>query len=95
VKGLDSPFFVIYILRVGTKERVMNIPKYTSLPRFSDDPVQNAERTMEYYAECRYLGVNPHYAGDTDDDEYDPDAYDGEEDYDEFSPEPDVEDDDD
>lgn len=46
----------------------MGIPKYESLPRFSDDPEQNAEMTMEYMFECRIMSVDPYYVGDTDDD---------------------------
>lgn len=46
----------------------MTVPKYQSIPVFSKDPEQNAEMTAEYFAECRYNGVDPYYAGDTDDD---------------------------
>ena len=56
-------------------------PRYESIPKFSNDPEQDAEMRAEYFAECRFAGINPWYAGDSDDD-YDPDAYDGEEDYD-------------
>lgn len=61
----------------------MGIPKYQSLPKFSDDPTQNAEMQMEYISDCRMQGIDPYYAGDTDDDypdDYDHDAYDHEDD---------------
>lgn len=50
-------------------------PKYQSLPKFSDDPEQNAEMTAEYLWDCRMQGVDPYYAGDTDDDLYEEEDY--------------------
>lgn len=41
------------------------------MPKFSDDPEQNAEMQAQYFFECRILGINP-YA--VEDEEYD---YDG------------------
>lgn len=58
-------------------------PRYESMPKFSDDPEQNAEQQMQYAFECRLMGVDPYYAGDSDDD-YEPrDEYDYDEEYEE------------
>lgn len=43
------------------------IPRFNSLPKFSDDPVQNAEMTAEFLWDCRIAGENP-YGSDRDDD---------------------------
>ena len=53
-------------------------PRYESMPKFSDDPEQNAEQQMQYAFECRLMGVDPYYAGDSDDDGYEDDYYDEE-----------------
>jgi hypothetical protein len=60
-------------------------PKQTSygnLPKFSEDPTQNAEMTAEYLWDCRISGENPYgYSRYEDDDNYD--DYDDENDDDE------------
>lgn len=56
-------------------------PRYTSMPVFSDNFEQNAEMQMQYAFECRLMGVDPHYEGDTDDD-YDPERAEYDYDYD-------------
>ena len=52
-------------------------PRFSGLPRFSDDPVQNAEMTAEYLWDCRIAGEDPYGGGSYDDD---PDEYDDYED---------------
>jgi len=56
-------------------------PRFSGLPKFSDDPVQNAEMTAEYLWDCRIAGEDPYGGGSYDDD---PDEYD---EYDEYEDE--------
>jgi hypothetical protein len=53
-----------------------------ALPKFSDNPEQNAEMTAEYLWDCRIAGENP-YGGSSYDDDPDYDDYDDYDDEDE------------
>lgn len=56
-------------------------PRYESMPKFSEDVEQNAELQMQYAFECRLQGLDPYYAGDSDDDGFEDEYWDEDENF--------------